>query len=99
MESDNFFAIKDKYPETEGHSLVIPKKHIITLLDIPDNLGNELIGFVKKVSEKLMDDGFGSGFNVIMNNFEVAGQEVMHAHIHIIPRKKGDGIRFFTKSK
>ena len=76
---------------------VIPKKHLVTLLDIPDKLGNEMLNFIKKVAGKLMDDKLGDCFNLAMNNLEVAGQEVMHAHVHVIPRKEKDGIRLYTK--
>lgn len=96
-ESNNFFAVNDINPVAKGHCLVIPKKHFGTLLDIPNNLGEELLQFTKKVAGGLMDKKLGDGFNVIMNNLEVAGQLVMHAHIHIIPRKEKDGIRFFVK--
>ncbi|MEK6889108.1 MAG: HIT domain-containing protein [Nanoarchaeota archaeon] len=96
-ESDNFIAIKDAHPAVEGHTLIIPKKHMVTLLDIPNKLGNELLEFEKKIAGKLMEDKKGDGFNIIMNNLSCAGQVVMHAHIHVIPRKEEDGIRFFTK--
>ena len=96
-ESDNFFAIRDGKPAAEGHSLIIPKKHFVTLLDIPDKLGNEMLEIIKRVSGYLMDRKLGDGFNLIMNNLECAGQIVMHAHVHVIPRKEGDGIRFLTR--
>lgn len=96
-ESDNFFAIRDLNPVAEGHSLVIPKKHFVTLLDIHNKLGEELLKFTKEVAGDLLDSKLGDGFNIIMNNLEPAGQFVMHAHIHVIPRKEGDGIRFFHK--
>lgn len=97
MESDNFFAIRDIKPNTTGHSLVIPKKHFVTFLDIPDKLGNEMVKFTKKLASSLMDDKYGDGFNLIMNNLAVAGQVVMHAHIHVIPRKEDDRLRFLTR--
>jgi histidine triad (HIT) family protein len=97
MESDNFFAILDIKPSATGHTLVIPKKHFVTLLDIPDKLGIEMIKFTKKVASNLMDEKYGDGFNVIMNNTAVAGQMVMHAHVHVIPRKEDDGLRFLTR--
>jgi len=97
-ESNNFFAVRDLNPVSEGHTLVIPKKHFVTLLDIPNKLGEEMLKFTKKVAGDLLDEKLGDGFNVIMNNLEVAGQLVMHAHIHVIPRKEGDGIRFFYKA-
>lgn len=92
-ESNNFFAILDIKPKSEGHTLVIPKKHFGTLLDVPNSLGNELLEITKKVASKLLDDKKGDGFNVIMNNLSCAGQIVMHAHLHIIPRKEGDGLK------
>ncbi|MBS3065549.1 HIT domain-containing protein [Candidatus Pacearchaeota archaeon] len=96
-ESENFIAIKDVNPVAEGHTLIIPKQHFVTLLDIPNNLGEELLKFEKEVSSYLLEKKHGDGFNMIMNNFPSAGQFVMHAHIHLIPRKDKDGIRFLTR--
>lgn len=90
---DNFIGIKDVNPKVKGHMLLIPKKHFKTILDVPSSLGNEMLDAVKKVALKLIDDGKAEGFNILMNNFEVAGQVVPHAHIHILPRKKGDGLK------
>jgi histidine triad (HIT) family protein len=95
-ESENFFAIRDKNPRTEGHTLVIPKKHFVTALDIPNKLGSELLKIIKDVASDLMDKKLGDGFNILQNNLEVAGQVVMHAHFHIIPRKENDGVKVLT---
>jgi len=95
--SDSFIAIKDVNPVAEGHLLIISKKHYATLLDIPNNLGEELLRFEKEIASEILDKKYGDGFNVVMNNLEPAGQLVMHAHIHFIPRKEKDGIRFFVK--
>src|SRR3989344_2959122 len=92
-ESNNFLAFLDAHPKTKGHTLIIPKKHLVTLLDIPNKLGNELLELTKKVASRLLDEKKGDGFNVLMNNLEPAGQVVFHAHVHIIPRKEGDGLR------
>lgn len=89
---DNFIGILDANPKTEGHCLVIPKKHFKTLLDMPSSLGNEMVEASKKIALKLVEEGKAEGFNLVMNNFEVAGQVVPHMHLHIIPRKKGDGL-------
>ena len=91
-EDDNVIGILDANPKAEGHTLIIPKKHFKTLLDVPNSLGNELIEAAKKVALKLIEEGKGDGFNLLMNNFDSAGQVVHHAHMHIIPRKKGDGL-------
>ncbi len=96
-ESNSFFAILDIKPHAMGHTLIIPKKHFVTLLDIPNNLGEELLKFTKQVANDLMARKLGDGFNLIMNNLEVAGQVVMHAHLHVIPRNEGDGLRYMTK--
>lgn len=92
-ESDNFLAFYNISPLAKGHTLIIPKKHFVTLLDIPNKLGNEMLEIIKKVAFILMDKKLADGFNLGMNNLEVAGQVVMHAHIHVIPRKEGDGLR------
>lgn len=97
MESDNFFATFDINPHAKGHTLVIPKKHYVTLLDVPNKLGDEMLEFTKKVASYLMDKKLGDGFNLLMNNLVVAGQVVMHAHIHVIPRKEEDGLRYFSR--
>lgn len=91
--SNSFIAIKDAHPKTPGHTLIIPKEHHVTLLDVPDKLGNELLFFTKKVAARLLEEKHGDGFNLIMNNLPVAGQVVMHAHLHLIPRNEGDGLR------
>lgn len=93
FESNNFIAFADINPKVKGHTLVIPKKHFVTLLDIPNNLGSEMLEFTKEVAYNLMERKIGDGFNILMNNLEVAGQVVKHAHIHILPRNEGDGIR------
>jgi histidine triad (HIT) family protein len=55
-------------------------------MDIPESYGKELLGFIKRMCSKLMRELNAEGFNLEMNNFESAGQVVMHAHIHILPR-------------
>ena len=92
-ESNNFIAMLDAHPQTEGHTLIIPKKHFVTLLDLPNKLGEELLAFTKKVASKILEEKKGDGFNIVMNNLEPAGQIVKHAHIHILPRKEGDGFK------
>jgi len=92
-ESDNFFAILDQNQDIPGHALIIPKRHFVTILDIKNTLGSELIKMIKDVSSDLLDQKKGDAFNIIMNNLEPAGQVIMHAHIHILPRKEDDGIK------
>lgn len=91
--SNSFIAIKDIKPKAEGHLLIVPKKHYVTLLDLPNNLGEELLQFSKSLAGEILEKKQGDGFNFVMNNLAPAGQVVMHAHLHIIPRKEGDGLR------
>ena len=90
-ENDNFFSVPDANPVIKGHSLIISKKHFETALDMPNSLGLELLDCIKNTALKLMEKYNAEGFNLINNNFEVAGQVVNHVHFHIIPRKKEDG--------
>ncbi|MDP7243914.1 MAG: HIT family protein [Flavobacteriales bacterium] len=90
---DNVISFLDIMPANKGHCLVVPKKHYETLLEIPDEDLAALIKATKKITKALtLSIGNGS-YNIIMNNGKIAGQLVAHAHIHIIPRFKGDRLR------
>jgi histidine triad (HIT) family protein len=89
-ESTNFIAFPDVRPRTEGHTIIIPKKHYVNLMDMPESLGSELLETIKKIFEIRAKEG-AEGFNIVMNNFAAAGQFVMHAHVHLLPRKGQDG--------
>jgi histidine triad (HIT) family protein len=98
-ENDNFFSIKDIHPKTEGHCLIISKNHYDNSLDMPSSLGGELMDCIKNTYLKLNKDLKSEGFNIVNNNFSVAGQEIKHVHFHILPRKKDDGFRIFKKKE
>ena len=95
-ENESFFSILDINQKIEGHSLIISKKHFETLLNLPENLSQGLFDCIKKTAMKIIKEKNADGFNVINNNFESAGQLVKHFHIHILPRKKGDNVNFFS---
>lgn len=95
-ETNNLIAFLDINPKAEGHTLIIPKKHAVTIFDIPNTLANEMLQLIKKIGSKILEKKQGDGFNIIMNNLPPAGQVVMHAHIHIIPRKESDGLRILV---
>ncbi len=90
-ENDNFFSIKDVHPKTEGHCLVISKKHFENSLELPNTLGVELLDCIKKTTMSIFEESNAEGFNIINNNFEAGGQAIKHVHFHILPRRKGDG--------
>lgn len=91
-EDDNFIAFLDIHPKAEGHTILIPRKHFRNLLDMPTTIGNEILDAIKNIALDLIKQGKAEGFNLIMNNEPAAGQVVFHAHLHIIPRKKNDGL-------
>ncbi|MDO9631575.1 MAG: HIT family protein [Humidesulfovibrio sp.] len=91
------FAFLDIAPVNKGHALVVPKKHYATLFDLPPDIGRELLSALKLVGQAVMQATGAAGLNVGMNNFEVAGQLVHHAHFHLIPRHDGDGLRLWTQ--
>lgn len=85
------FAIRDNYPVTHLHTLVIPKRHAATFFDLfePERRAiNQLLSGLRV--EIMKKDASVSGFNVGMNNGDAAGQTVGHAHVHLIPRRQGD---------
>jgi len=91
VEYGSVFAIHDKYPVTEGHHLVVTKRHVADYFAMSYNEKRDaeaLLSLLKR--QMLEDDPSVQGFNVGMNCGEVAGQTVMHAHIHLIPRRVGD---------
>jgi diadenosine tetraphosphate (Ap4A) HIT family hydrolase/5-methylcytosine-specific restriction endonuclease McrA len=90
-ENELAFAIRDKFPVTPLHTLVIPKRHVSEIFDLsrPEtNACNELLGMAKQGIN--VADADVRGFNVGINNGEAAGQTVQHCHIHLIPRRQGD---------
>jgi diadenosine tetraphosphate (Ap4A) HIT family hydrolase len=90
QENDFAIAFCDGFPVAEGHMLVIPKRHVASLFDLPEEEQAALWRLVALVRAKQMADLKPDGFNVGVNDGMAAGQTVMHAHVHIIPRRKGD---------
>ena len=87
----HFFIIRDLFPVTNLHSLVIPKRHIVSYFECNKDEYEEIPIVLKtqKTELKLMDESI-TAFNIGMNIGEDAGQTIFHFHIHIIPRRKGD---------
>ena len=89
-EDDYAFAFLDINPSTEGHTLIIPKKHYQNITDIPAEDLSNFMQSLQKVAKGLLK--FGNGLNILQNNGETAGQLVFHLHFHLIPRREGDGV-------
>lgn len=84
-------AFLDVQPHAKGHTLVIPKIHAETLLDLNEELLKELLPFVQKTMERIDHVLHPDGFNVGWNHQDAGGQVVPHLHIHIMPRWENDG--------
>ena len=92
-EDEHTISFLDIMPANKGHCLVVPKNHHENLLDMPEEDLKHLILVAQKVAKALsLSIGNGS-YNLVMNNGKEAGQVVNHAHLHIIPRFKGDRLR------
>ena len=100
-ENDDVLAILDISQATKGHTLVIPKKHYDNILDIKDDDYLAVMKVVKELSNKIVTNLGAKGVNILNNCNEVAGQSVMHFHVHIIPRYKSDDLKleFIDHSK
>ena len=86
-----FVAIKDLYPVTEGHTLIIPSRHVESFFELTRDEEIAMLDMLSSQKEKLSQlDTSITGFNVGINDGEDAGQTIMHCHIHLIPRRKGD---------
>jgi histidine triad (HIT) family protein len=90
-EDNDVFAFLDINPINKGHVLVIPKKHYETLLDMDDQILQKRSLIIRDLAVAIKKGTGSDGINTITNNGEIAGQEVFHAHTHIIPRFLHDG--------
>jgi len=90
-ENELAYAVHDGFPVTEGHTLLIPKRHVADyfgLVQAEVHAINRLMTEQKKLLKEA--DQTIEGFNIGMNCGEVAGQTIFHCHIHLIPRRRGD---------
>ncbi len=90
LENDLAFARLDKYPVSEGHLLVCPRRHFADFFDASKAERNAIFSLIdeaKELTDKTLDP---QGYNIGINCGEAAGQTVMHLHVHLIPRYHGD---------
>ena len=90
-ENDLAYASYDTYPVSELHCLIIPKRHVIDYFELTNEelvACNDLIKIIKE--EVLIKDKNVKAFNIGTNAGKIAGQSIMHCHIHLIPRREGD---------
>lgn len=85
------YALRDIYPVTPLHTLIIPKRHVPNYFDLTNAEATACSNLLKQAKEEIERiDASVSGFNIGINVGETAGQTVFHCHIHLIPRHAGD---------
>jgi len=92
-EDERVLAFLDIQPGTPGHTLVIPKAHAGTFLDLPPADRDAVFATAQRVAAALMAETVAEGFNLHQSNGPAAGQVVPHFHLHILPRWQGDGLK------
>ncbi len=93
LEDDRFVAFLDTRPLFEGHTLLVPRAHHETLLDLPADLHAPFLAATAALSRAVRDATGATGFFNAMNN--VVSQSVPHLHMHVEPRRPKDGLRGF----
>jgi histidine triad (HIT) family protein len=93
LRSDDMIAFLDHRPVFKGHVLIAPLQHVETLLDLPQNLMEPLLTSAQRVARALVEALAAQGTFVAINN--VVSQSVPHLHVHVVPRRRGDGLRGF----
>ncbi len=91
-EDEEFKVILDRFPSSLGHLLVLPKKHIENIFEMPIEKGGRLFELVIKMASVMKKEFRCDGVNILQNNGEAAGQSVNHFHVHIIPRYNNDKV-------
>lgn len=105
LESELAYAILDNYPVNNGHILVIPKRHEKDYFNLSTQEKEDLWNLLDKTNIYVTKTFNPDGMNLGINIGEVAGQTIMHCHLHLIPRYKGDtddprgGVRGVIPSK
>src|SRR3954470_3181849 len=90
---DDFVAFLDIRPLFKGHTLLVPREHVVTLPDLPAALRDPFLAAAQRLAAAMVEALGAQGSFVAMNN--VVSQSVPHLHCHVVPRTKGDGLRGF----
>ncbi len=104
-ESDYTLTIHDGFPVSEGHTLIIPKRHVQSFFELKAIEKTAILQAMDEAKESLDKEFSPDGYNIGINDGEAAGQTIMHLHVHLIPRYKGDtpdprgGVRWIFPEK
>lgn len=98
-------VLRDAFPLTEGHTLIVPRRHIASLFEMTAVEQAKLWQLVDEVRSALVEQFHPDAFNIGINDGKAAGQTIPHAHIHVVPRYRGDvadprgGVRWVIPQK
>jgi histidine triad (HIT) family protein len=93
LADEDFVAFLDARPLFKGHTLLVPREHVVTLPDLPARLRDGFLSSAQRLAVAMVDGLGAQGSFVAMNN--TVSQSVAHLHCHVVPRTKGDGLRGF----
>lgn len=93
VETDLFLAILDHRPVFKGHTLILPRRHVTTVADLPSSLMTPMLELAQRISRAQQESLDAQGSFMALNN--IVSQSVPHLHFHVVPRTKGDGLRGF----
>jgi histidine triad (HIT) family protein len=93
LDEPEFVAFLDARPVFQGHTLLVPREHVVTLPDLPAGLRDGFLEAAQRLARAVVVGLGAQGSFVAMNN--VVSQSVAHLHLHVVPRTKGDGLRGF----
>lgn len=94
FENDRVLAFLDVNPLAEGHTLVVPKRQVERLEDLPPEDAAEIARHLGTIARRVLAATGAEGYNILQNNGRVSGQVVPHVHFHIIPRRSDDGLGY-----
>ncbi|ALX04148.1 MULTISPECIES: HIT family protein [Aeromicrobium] len=93
LEDEHVLGFLDVRPVFKGHTLLVPREHVDTLLELPEPMTVPLFAAARRAAAAMSSELGAQGTFVAMNN--VVSQSVPHLHVHVVPRTKGDGLRGF----
>jgi histidine triad (HIT) family protein len=98
FENEKVMAFLDIRPLSEGHTLVIPKAHYESIFDIPKDLIAYLHGVTKRIAIAVAEATNADGIRINQQNGKAAGQDILHLHVHVIPRYEGQKLPRFSET-
>jgi histidine triad (HIT) family protein len=92
FEDKDILVIMDLFPATPGHLLILPKRHIETIYEMPADIGARIMAAAVIMAKAIKDKLSPDGLNLIQSNEAAAGQAIPHFHLHLVPRYRNDSV-------